>query len=270
MTAADRIRALSRWPIVVSPMAGGPTGPPLVIAAARAGALPFLAAGNKTPTAMVAEIDAVRGATDAAFGVNVFVPGKPTEDAAALTSYLGSLEAEEQTIRQQIVALQKTLDQALAPPVLPPGDMPQATGAPGGATGTGAPPAPLNGLQIKRMYDSAFQDFVGGEFELAIQGFEGYLRNAPNGADAPEAQFQIGQAQFALGKNKEAVQAYTTLITTYKGSPREAEAYYKRGLANLQLNQKDRAKQDFEYVIKNFPDNVSMVTLAQQRLDAIK
>ena len=61
MPAADRIRDLSRWPIVVSPMAGGPTGPALVIAAARAGALPFLAAGNKTPTAMEAEIDAVRG-----------------------------------------------------------------------------------------------------------------------------------------------------------------------------------------------------------------
>jgi NAD(P)H-dependent flavin oxidoreductase YrpB (nitropropane dioxygenase family) len=94
MPAADRIRDLSRWPIVVSPMAGGPTGPALVVAAARAGALPFLAAGNKTPTAMEAEIDAVRGASEEAFGVNVFVPGKPTEDAAALTAYLGSLEAE--------------------------------------------------------------------------------------------------------------------------------------------------------------------------------
>ena len=64
MPAADRIRALSRRPIVVSPMAGGPTGPALVIAAARAGALGFLAAGNKTPTDMEAEIKAVRGATD--------------------------------------------------------------------------------------------------------------------------------------------------------------------------------------------------------------
>ena len=104
MPAADRIRDLTRWPIVVSPMAGGPTGPPLVVAAARAGALPFLAAGNKTPTAMGAEIDAVRGATDAAFGVNVFVPGKPTEDAAALTAYLRSLEAEAAALGAELGA----------------------------------------------------------------------------------------------------------------------------------------------------------------------
>jgi nitronate monooxygenase len=87
MPAADRIRDLSRWPIVVSPMAGGPTGPALVVAAARAGALPFLAAGNKTPTAVQAEIDA-------AFGVNVFVPGRPTEEAAAPAAYLGSFAAD--------------------------------------------------------------------------------------------------------------------------------------------------------------------------------
>jgi nitronate monooxygenase len=104
MPAADRIRALSRWPIVVSPMAGGPTGPALVIAAARAGALPFLAAGNKTPTDMEAEINAVRGATDSAFGVNVFVPGKPTEDAVALTAYLGSLEADAAALGAELGA----------------------------------------------------------------------------------------------------------------------------------------------------------------------
>jgi nitronate monooxygenase len=104
MPTADRIRDLSRWPIVVSPMAGGPTGPALVIAAARAGALPFLAAGNKTPAAMEAEIDAVRGATEGAFGVNVFVPGKPTGDAAALAAYLGSLEAEAAALGAELGA----------------------------------------------------------------------------------------------------------------------------------------------------------------------
>jgi nitronate monooxygenase len=94
MPAADRIRDLSRWPIVVSPMAGGPTGSALVIAAARAGALPFLAGGYQTPSALGAEIDQVRQATSAAFGVNVFVPGAPTEEAAGLEAYLASLETE--------------------------------------------------------------------------------------------------------------------------------------------------------------------------------
>jgi nitronate monooxygenase len=75
-------------------MAGGPTVPALAIAAAQAGALPFLAGGYKSAPALQAEIDAVRAATDAAFGVNLFVPGSPTDDAAALQDYLDGLAGD--------------------------------------------------------------------------------------------------------------------------------------------------------------------------------
>jgi nitronate monooxygenase len=89
--ARPRFADLLRRPIIVAPMAGGPSTAGLVIAAAEAGALGFLAAGYKTPAAMTAEIAAVRAVTSAAFGVNVFVPGTPCADPAALDRYLGSL-----------------------------------------------------------------------------------------------------------------------------------------------------------------------------------
>jgi nitronate monooxygenase len=82
-----------RRPVVVAPMAGGPSTADLVVAAARAGALGFLAGGYKTPPAMAAEIAAVRAATAEPFGVNVFVPGTPCADPGALDRYLGSLRA---------------------------------------------------------------------------------------------------------------------------------------------------------------------------------
>ena len=82
---------LLRRPIVVAPMAGGPSNAELVVAAGRAGALGFLAAGYKTPAAMAAEIAAVRAATADPFGVNVFVPGLPCADPGALDRYLGAL-----------------------------------------------------------------------------------------------------------------------------------------------------------------------------------
>jgi nitronate monooxygenase len=89
-----RLTDLLPRPIVVAPMAGGPSTAGLVVAAARAGALGFLAAGYKTPKVMAAEIAAVRAATAEPFGVNVFVPGAPYADAATLRGYLDSLSAE--------------------------------------------------------------------------------------------------------------------------------------------------------------------------------
>jgi nitronate monooxygenase len=89
--ARDALADLLRRRIVVAPMAGGPTTTDLVIAAARAGALGWLAAGYKTPEAMAAEIAVVRAATAEPFGVNVFVPGAPYPDRRALAGYLDSL-----------------------------------------------------------------------------------------------------------------------------------------------------------------------------------
>jgi nitronate monooxygenase len=89
-----RLTDLMPHPIAVAPMAGGPTTAELVVAAARAGALGFLAAGYKTADAMAAEIAAVRAATTEPFGVNVFVPGAPCTDAARLSRYLNALSAD--------------------------------------------------------------------------------------------------------------------------------------------------------------------------------
>ncbi|HEY1623445.1 MAG TPA: nitronate monooxygenase [Streptosporangiaceae bacterium] len=71
-------------PVVVAPMAGGPSRPALVAGAASAGAFGFLAAGYKTVPALLGEIAAVRAAGVTAFGVNVFVPGEPALDGGAL------------------------------------------------------------------------------------------------------------------------------------------------------------------------------------------
>jgi nitronate monooxygenase len=89
-----RLRDLSRLPLVVAPMAGGPSTPELVIAAAEAGALGFLAGGYKIPSDMASEIARVRSATSEAFGVNLFVPGQATREPLALSAYVSLLEEE--------------------------------------------------------------------------------------------------------------------------------------------------------------------------------
>lgn len=80
-------------PLIAAPMAGGATTPAMVIAAARAGALGFLAAGYKSPQAVESEIAAVRDAS-IPFGVNVFVPNAVPVTDEAYRRYAGALQAE--------------------------------------------------------------------------------------------------------------------------------------------------------------------------------
>jgi nitronate monooxygenase len=96
--ANGNLRELLRQPVVVAPMAGGPTTAALVIAAAEAGACAFLAAGYKPPDVMTAEMAAVRAAGVDGFGVNVFVPGAPARDGDALARYLDTLRADADAV----------------------------------------------------------------------------------------------------------------------------------------------------------------------------
>jgi nitronate monooxygenase len=81
-------------------MAGGPSTPELAIAVCEAGGLGFLAAGYKRADAVREEIGAVRAATDAPFGVNVFVPSDEPAHPDAVREYLQRItpEAERQGV----------------------------------------------------------------------------------------------------------------------------------------------------------------------------
>ena len=85
-------------PIVLAPLGGGPATPALTAAVSEAGGLGFLAAGYRTPDAVRADIAELRRLTSRPFGLNLFVPGPATDDAAAFERYAGALAAEAERV----------------------------------------------------------------------------------------------------------------------------------------------------------------------------
>ncbi|MFH4354639.1 MAG: nitronate monooxygenase [Neisseriaceae bacterium] len=61
-------------PLLIAPMAGGPSTPQLVAAACECGASAFLAAGYQTAEQLAQQIQQTRNLTQQAFGVNLFTP----------------------------------------------------------------------------------------------------------------------------------------------------------------------------------------------------
>ena len=84
------LRALS-VPVIVAPMAGGPTTPELAAAGTNAGGLGFLAAGYLSADALAERITAARALTSGPLGVNLFV----VRSSAALP---GSIHRYAQTL----------------------------------------------------------------------------------------------------------------------------------------------------------------------------
>ncbi len=77
-------------PVLAAPMAGGPTTPALVLAAAEAGGLGFLAAGYQQAEAFADQVASVAGQTDR-YGVNLFAPHPVPVDPSAYTAFRDAL-----------------------------------------------------------------------------------------------------------------------------------------------------------------------------------
>lgn len=78
-------------PVIAAPMAGGPSTSRLVIDSSRAGGWGMLAGGNKNVDALADEVRDVQDAGVAA-GVNLFIAGPQSTDAAALASLRAKMQ----------------------------------------------------------------------------------------------------------------------------------------------------------------------------------
>ncbi|MFJ8042201.1 nitronate monooxygenase [Kitasatospora sp. NPDC096147] len=79
--------------IIAAPMAGGGSTPALVAAVNEGGGLGFLAAGYKGAELLGEQIAETRKLTDRPFGVNLFVPGEPS-DPSVVAAYRDVLRPE--------------------------------------------------------------------------------------------------------------------------------------------------------------------------------
>src|SRR6185312_11304440 len=75
-------------PIVLAPLAGGPSTPALVAAACEAHAFGFLASGYLTPAQLEEQLGELRSRTRRPFGVNVFTPAARASDPARYAPYV--------------------------------------------------------------------------------------------------------------------------------------------------------------------------------------
>jgi nitronate monooxygenase len=84
-------------PVVLAPLAGGPSTPELAAAVSDAGGLGFLAAGYLTPVQLADRLVATRRLSPRPFGVNLFVPGPPAPPGST-DGYARAVEADAESV----------------------------------------------------------------------------------------------------------------------------------------------------------------------------
>ena len=173
---------------------------------------------------------------------------------------LGSLSEDVETIR---------VAQTAAPPVAVPADPSDPAAAPVSSPAT--PPAPRPGgfgASPSQAFETARSDYYMGNWSLAIQGFESFLKTFPKSDLTDDAQYYIGETCYMSGRFQDALAAYNAVIERYPSSNTLPDAYYKRGMAQKALGQFPQAKESLSFVIKTYPSS-DAAFLAKQALDQL-
>jgi tol-pal system protein YbgF len=230
----------------------------------------------ETLKTITARLDTESDATRKAFADQKLLVNGVAETARVLREKADDTNVRLSTMTQELQALRQAV---VAIPAQPPaplgvGGEPPAAGEPSTTAAAPAPlpaaatPPPAN-ISPTRMYDQSYADYSAGQYDLAVEGFQAFIRTFPTSPQADEAQLYIGYSLYNAGKNAEAVAALQKVVTDYPQSNSVSSAYYKLGLTYEALKQPDAARKAFETVLQNYPSSYDAV-LAQQALERLK
>ncbi len=194
------------------------------------------------------------------------------------------IEAELQQLRDQMQALQANLEATnqrlaslsneLAATRERLGGSPSAPAAAAAGVAAGAAlaapgaPAPGRAAEPTQLYNAAYEDYLRANYDLAIQGFRDYAKRYADTDLADNALYWIGECYYSKKSYKEAIDAFTQLLNTYKTSDKAAAALLKKGLAYLELGDRSQAVINLQYVLYEHP-GTKEAELARSRLAAL-
>jgi len=180
-----------------------------------------------------------------------------------LSDNLEEIKSRIGKLNQQLVDLQssvQSIDARLAGGGTP---SPSTTSAPGGSAAVpssgsapasaGSASAPSGAPSADTLYSNGLRDITSGKYDLANSEFQDYLKYYGDTDLASNAQFYLGEIAYAQKQYDRAVQEYDKVLSNYPKSFKLAPARYKKGMALLELGQKNPGIKELREVVKRFP-----------------
>jgi tol-pal system protein YbgF len=133
-----------------------------------------------------------------------------------------------------------------------------------------APSTPSAGAASdpQSLYNSAYNDYLKGSYDLAMRGFREYLDTFPSTALAANATYWIGECFYRQKRYRQAIEQYDAVLNRYPRSDKTASALLKKGYAHLELGERSQGVVQLQHVLRQYPAS-DEANLARQRLREI-
>jgi len=225
----------------------------------------LLAALNESLKAVSTRLDQQTEANRKAFADQKLIVDNLSNDVKVIREKLDDNNVRVGSLTQEVEALRQGLQQAARPSATTNDADPSGASA----NAAPAPSAPPVGQSPTKMYDSANSDYMAGQYELSIIGFQEFIKAFPRSELADDAQVAICNAYLQDHKDQQAVDACDLAIRSYPNGNAIPAAYYRKGLALSNLKNLAGAREAWETVVKTYPDSPE-AGLARQGLERVK
>lgn len=124
----------------------------------------------------------------------------------------------------------------------------------------------LDEPSVAEIYLQADADYLQGRYDLALSGFE---RVAELGGElADNARYFMGECRLAQNRLDDALEQFDIVIRDFPDSDKVGEAWYKKGLIFGRMGHESDAREIFEDILDVFAGTTA-ARLAQRELDAM-
>ncbi len=119
------------------------------------------------------------------------------------------------------------------------------------ATSSGSPSGPPPSADT--LYSNGLRDITSGKYDLARAEFQDYLKYYGDTDLASNAQFYLGEIAYTQKQYDQAVEEYDRVLSNYPKSFKLAPARLKKGMALIELGQKNPGIKELREVVKRYP-----------------
>ncbi|MDE3242088.1 MAG: tol-pal system protein YbgF [Nitrospirota bacterium] len=203
------------------------------------------------------------------------VKGLP-KDVDALRRQMEELTDRLNDVDRRVARLQDS--QYAAPPPAP-SKSDTAPGPPSGEPSRQSrpaklpePPAVLPGtpdISPTSAFNLAQNDYLNGRYELAIRGFERFLKDFPSTSKTPDAHYFIGESYYSLRDYPHAMQAFDLVVQDYPKSEKVPAALFKLGLSSAETGDPLKARSYLKRVLEEFASS-NEAKLAKNKLAELR
>jgi TolA-binding protein len=139
---------------------------------------------------------------------------------------------------------------------------------PSPAATTQTAPAKPACQSAESLWESARGDYSGARFEMALKEYEQYVQCYGDSANAPDAQFQIGNIYFNNNQFDSAAPAFQVVVDKWPENQKTQEAKYYLAVSLMKNGQKAEAGKGFKDYLNSYPRG-KHVEQAHQNLKAL-